>query len=688
MISPEELQEDLEVKKGEIITKKSAIFIESKQPEESILAKNIKEAINVSGILNNCFFHSLALYFLGNNIALPEDLFSPFKVEEKNPRLVSLKKHFKNLDSLELFKQFMRIKPLIKINHPDDADEYPNHLVEKTIILAIFLRSWFVEQLRQDKENCQILFEYKGEKKSIEEKQITFMSLIESFQTSMIADIKDPSSIKNMEEIDLFTNQLDEFLGENLSLGVETFKEMVNDNPIYKANENYFKSLDFGEMDRDSHWSYWDSSGYANYCNFLNEKVKISHSDVESVLRKLEIPFNFYSYTDASLIAKQSSNRTIPTFELAIDGREGHYYLLQTDKTQLFLEEYQAQKKDYDEYRAIVLSTDDGNKISQAQASTALFLAATLPFVATQTPALQLILDRVEKMHETVNFQKGLDGLKSGSRKRNTKNEFLKGGLFPPQSRQKRSLSTPTKLTNEEKESLFAPQTKPLSARDPLSLSNNHSLQNSPYSRRRKGQEQLAVEKGSAKNGNKPTANRRPFSSYKNSFLDSKNSMNEAELLHYERILEVEKHLLALTHKVIEYKNKKENPLPDLTEIEKIEYKERYEKAETAARCLSEGLNNLLETYKQVCDGSQIHYENLKKESLKLINIYRPELAKHRDIDRSIINFIEAIFGLGIVYNFVKTVLSGFRHFFWTPDGAEKVDELVEAYDNLPPPNF
>ncbi|MBA2711833.1 MAG: hypothetical protein H0U57_14740 [Tatlockia sp.] len=688
MISTEILQEDLRLEK--MNSKPAENQEKIVKPEENKLAHNFKDSINVSGILDNCFFHSLALYYLANDISLPEDLFTELECEQSNPYLIHLKKYFKNINDLELFNQFILSK--------QEEDDYPNHLVEKSIILGIFLRSWFVEQLCKDQENRLALFEYEGKKKSLEEKQITFMSLIEDFQASRISDVKDPSLSKEFNYHDLYSEELDDFFIDenNLHLEVDTFKESVKDNPIYLANLEYFESLSGFDMEKVVHWSYWDAFGYLNYCNYLNEKVKISHSDVESVLRKFEIPFHFYSYTDSSLIREHNTDRLISPFELAIDVREGHYYLLPNEKTKSYLQEYKAQKKDYDEYRTIVLSTNDRNKIIQSHDSTALFLAATLPYETTQSPTLQLILDRVADMSEMLQSRKKHEKIHTNEPEVTKKSGAKKFDKKKNDS-EITSIKTTGVISNEivepiprNRESLISPKTKTVIRSEwvtKIVLKPNHDLSIFPRNKAKtKGHEikppVIEAEKL------KISTNKRIHDSFalKASFLDYEKSMSESEFEHCEQIQSFESSLFALSLKVAEYQQKKANPPTDLTEPELLEYTEKYQRAENAADQLSKGLNALLEQYIDTRTESRVPYENFKTQSLKLINIHRPELAKHRDNDLLITKFIASIFGLGIVYGLVKSTLSGLRDFFWTTDGAEKVDHIIDALEEMPSP--
>jgi hypothetical protein len=705
MISDEILKNELQAEK-------------TKLNEENQLAKDIKESVNVSGILDNCFFHSLALYYLGNNISFPEDLFTmKHNHDDDSSPLQKLQAQFKNTESLEIFNKYTQMKQ-------PNGHQYPNHLVEKAIVLGVFLRSWFVEQLREDAEHCKALFEYTGKNDGIDEKQITFMSLIDDLQSAMISDVKDPADKKNIDEINLFTEELDSFfVEEELTLGVDTFKEGVKDNPIYLANKKYFDeslmtllSDSESEMDKkDGHWSYWDVSGYLNYCNYLNEKVKISPADVESVLRKLEIPYSFYSYSDdPSLIAEHASERAIPAFKLAFHATKGHYYLLKNDKTDRFLQEYQEQQKEYDEFRTNVLATDDRDKVSQSHESSALFLAATLPFEVSNRPTLELLVERVEEMSQLLLSQEKREDeyanepeiIKKSPRHRSSNKEAV---INPFSTRLNLiAVGIENKSTDEKKENASQTQTSPrrINKTSPRKL-NEISPRNLNKLSPRKLNERKEIflaQQASLRSDNKIESKhefKQPLSSLPNSprnkrpilsnysFLQAnQDNVSDAELEHFDRVQVVEKSIYALYRKFEYYQGKKENPPQDLRASELAVYVEKYQKAETAAFILSNGLNQLLQAYKRNRDGTSEPYEILKMTSLALIKIHRPELAKHRDNDRAITNFIESIFGLGVIYGFVQSMLSNFRYAFLKPDGADRVDTITDALENIPCPEF
>jgi len=175
----------------------------------AVLEDKIAQAVNVSPVLDNCFFHALALYFLANQIPLPEGLFT--RLDNDTPALVLLKNRFPNMESLDLFQNYALVA------HPR-KNYFPHHLVEKTMILGIFLRRFFINRLYEHRANCQALFQCEDEdEQGVDERKITFMSLMNGFHTAKLQDIANGNQ-----------NHMDSFL------------QQVEHNPIYQANSDYF----------------------------------------------------------------------------------------------------------------------------------------------------------------------------------------------------------------------------------------------------------------------------------------------------------------------------------------------------------------------------------------------------------------------------------------------------------------
>lgn len=610
---------------------------------DKVKAKDLSQVVNVSGLLNNCFFHALALYHLGNKIPLPVDLFT-YSSKEDNEDLAKLKTQFPNLESLDLFTKYTVMKQF--------DDKYSNHWVEKTIVLGIFLRSYFVKRLLNNEENSQDLFEYKGNEEKINEKQITFMSLIEN----------------------------------RLSSTLDNFLESVKDNPIYLANEEYFKTVTENVSDKDLK-AYWFVSGYQNYCNYLNSKTNISHVDVEPVLRELEIPFNFYSYTDLSLIAKQKSeDKTTPPFVLAINVQEGHYYLQKSDVTSLVLDEYQKQHTEYLDFRVNVLATQDEDKIAQAHESSALFLAATLPSDLQNHSPLKLIVERVEEITNSLNSKlnnseiKGnleeKDVVEEKSSPRNDKpeeqNDLTKSS---PRNNSQNQLASSDSSVESRKNETIPKEIEGSPDSDKNIKSQNGELEAIKPVMSRLDLTAINTSTQSLGSGKKHSPNSL------NTPKPSPHSFRKDNTKQVVQIHVAKACLTKLSGKAADYKRKMENPIENLTESEKNAYVAKYKEAEDAASQLYSGLSLLLTTFENN-SASVEAYEELKNKSLELANVYKPVLAKHRDTNSTILNFIDAIFGRGAIYGYVESVLP---QLLWKTEGAKAVDNFIDSLEEIKP---
>lgn len=362
---------------------------------DDLLKARINGALNVSGVLHNCFFHSVALYFLGNKVSLPKDLFTIH--DHDNEQVKQLKTFFPDLDSLDSFlKQYTAFK------YPSVVWPYPNYLAEKTMILGIFLRGWFVKQLLANKENCKALFDNKlGEEARESDEHKTFVRLCTIYQEG------------------IWTSDTE---------SVNAFKDQAKGSPIYEANQKYFNSLNDLHLTEpartESFQIYWEGEGYPNYCKYLNTVVSVSHNEVTAavVLGQLGIPFGLYKRSFQTMVHPPAEAYTFPLFELALDVEKGHYYLLRTKETEAFLQEYENQLGIYaeeakafsqeyenqlishaDEDGRFVLNKDNmDNKItcSNKLSSFALFIEPTLP--SAEEGPLFLLVQHIAEMKQAL----------------------------------------------------------------------------------------------------------------------------------------------------------------------------------------------------------------------------------------------------------------------------------------------
>lgn len=279
------------------------------QPE--LLSRRVEDAVDVSGALDNCFFHSYAAYVLANKLPLPADLFTP-NPERRGSPAEQLKETFKGPEDLEIFNAHHQQR------YPDaEASEM---LVEKTLVLGVLYREWFADQLLKNETHKEQLFSNSDDK-------ISFLKMIETCRAG-------DSEILLMD-------------GRTA--------------PIYEANRDFFDSLKdhpFPMSEADAR-EYWVHQGYQNYCNYIAKPgVKLSHTDFTPVLDTQNVPYTLYSKQNSSVIKHNAGNPEQPRFELALAEAQGHYFLLKDSKTAASLDDYAASMAQYKEDRGAILSME------------------------------------------------------------------------------------------------------------------------------------------------------------------------------------------------------------------------------------------------------------------------------------------------------------------------------------------
>ncbi|MBA2653136.1 MAG: hypothetical protein H0U73_12865 [Tatlockia sp.] len=308
--------------------------------KETILAETLNQAVLLPAKIDNSFFHALTLYMLGNKIPFPKDLYK--QCSDDSASMNELKNLLAD-GNLDFFKQYS------EKNSFNDND-FPNHLVEKTIVLGAILRAWFIEQLKHSASNSQRIFGYSGEEiDNADVAKATFTQLIEEYQQANILGISN--------------NNID---------ALNKFKEKYKNNSIYVSNKEFFEKATAAELENDNHcWNYWDNQGgYKNYCNYLaNDEVKISFFDLKSVfVDNLGIPVKVYNYINYTIQEKvEVKNVKAVPFELVINST-GDIYLLPTTDTKYVNQEYQNQQKAYDEDLSLPFNTSEQKLVERLAA--------------------------------------------------------------------------------------------------------------------------------------------------------------------------------------------------------------------------------------------------------------------------------------------------------------------------------
>lgn len=312
---------------------------------------NLATAIDISEALDNCFFHAFALYHLANKQELPTNLFTV------HPHDDFMVKHLKELifsgETLEFYFNESR-------------------LFEKTMVLGILFRSWFVLNLLALDNNRNKLFAVNGQDRLItSEDGATFVTLLTEYQSAIRQG--------------------------NLA----TIEEKYKDIAIFEANADYFRKFSGNiEEEKSQIEKYWNNQGYINYCNYLAQSgVKISHEDISPVLKELEIPYLICSKTTSDIVARNlNTSEKKPIFLLAINPGAAHYYLLLTEETKDLLEEYRTQRERYKEEREKILANESHDKLKLCENNPNWFLVAILPrgFIGRHS-SMELLIERISE---------------------------------------------------------------------------------------------------------------------------------------------------------------------------------------------------------------------------------------------------------------------------------------------------
>lgn len=290
--------------------------------DENIKAQ-VKNAVDVSGSFDNCFFHNYALYLLTNHQALPKDLFN-FKSILEESKAEKLSRYFPNQKSLN------------QISLLDSAkDHASNYLFEKTLVLGFLFREWFPTQLMEHLELGNEMLE--GEH-----------GVFIGFQ-----NYKEYRAVMSKEE--LYTSEFSVLYEAN-----QEFLEYYYNRSLGKIDksspfEEYFAH---SSSDIEAIRNYWNIEGYASYCKYMAQpQVKLSHIEIMAMMKVIDQPLTIYDRTTAAVVDEYHNlGATSPKFEVALHASEGHYFLLKTDETKEDLEEYEQSQRQYKKDRSELLS--------------------------------------------------------------------------------------------------------------------------------------------------------------------------------------------------------------------------------------------------------------------------------------------------------------------------------------------
>jgi hypothetical protein len=294
--------------------------------EDALLKERIAQSIDVSPVLNNCFFHAFALYLLVNEKAFPPGLFAVDEHDSESVR--DLKHHFQEPRDLEIFDAYAELK------NPDST--HLTHFYEKTLVLGVLLRSWFAHWLLKNEDYKALMY--------------VRVEGVPSFYTT----------------VDFFNT-----IGSLSGL----------DNVLYLSNKAFFDE-EYDVKPHDEVWlveKYWQNVGYVNYCKYLAEPgTKITPYDFKPLLDFLGISYGIYGKFDGKTVMESEPDPGPKEFELALEPNAGHFYLLPNEENLHLLGEYVAVHQNYMNDRSEVMRNPSPNKIVLCHEKSSMLLDVTL----------------------------------------------------------------------------------------------------------------------------------------------------------------------------------------------------------------------------------------------------------------------------------------------------------------------
>ncbi len=293
-------------------------------PEQSI-----KDALDVSGAFDNCFFHAYALHLLANNLPLPADLFTFESILGEDSFAKKLRKFFPDHQAFSIFNEYW------KRAHPSQEPVSPHFIVEKTLVLGFILREWFATQLIQS-SNAQ--------------DQLT-LDAISAFQSYKgFRESIECAELLGSERGVLYTANLD-FLEYFVARPKAQLTEEESD------FEKYFRDNDNDE--EKALTAYWYAAGYFNYCRQCAlPNNKLSYKDISPVMELNAQAVIIYS-SRGEVIHEIPANAGSAQMALVLNEGEGHYHLVKTELSADLLAEYQASYDQYKKDRATILASEE-----------------------------------------------------------------------------------------------------------------------------------------------------------------------------------------------------------------------------------------------------------------------------------------------------------------------------------------
>lgn len=275
--------------------------------------QRVDASVNVSGALENCFFHSYALHLMGHQ-QVPAELFNFQSILGPNSPASQLQQTFSSEEQLSVFNEISG----------------SSGVVEKTFVLGVLLREYLATKMATDplvkkdiSQKAQAEYE-----RYMDARGVGFAhSDIAGSGQYFIAN-KANSGFLN------YAFQRQQALESDPTL--TTFQKDNNFEQYFQGTPTPTSAQAFQQ--------YWAKEGHLYYCkNFATSNNPLSIKDVAPIMNALGQPVHVYG-SDGSLspdMTTDPAGATKPAMELALDGIGGHYHILRQVKTSAMLDAYE-----------------------------------------------------------------------------------------------------------------------------------------------------------------------------------------------------------------------------------------------------------------------------------------------------------------------------------------------------------
>lgn len=383
------------------------------------LEERLTTAIDVSAAFDNCFFNSYAAFLLANNLPLPDTLFTFTSLLGNNSRATHLRHFFPSEDGLDMFKKHRDLTPII-------GPEYPNFMVEKTLVLGILLREWFATQLNNNSTHRDAML-IRREGDAVNGDVVSMFTTYKAFREVGLEkeDLIHQSIINEANEAFLEYLVARPVTTRPLSaeeIGFESFFTNARLSPDYIAAVALDATEDeLGVLETDAAIkAYWIDQGYSAYCRHVAKpNVKLGVSDFSPVLQSVGQPLTIHNSDGSHSIFE--GDPSCPKMELKLHPTSGHFLLLKPEDaspaTDALLEEYRVSYAQYQRDRETIGEATNATKQAVAANAPSLLVKAICikDTHASWEPfdALLQQLNRMEMLDKHTKFMNSLQILVS-----------------------------------------------------------------------------------------------------------------------------------------------------------------------------------------------------------------------------------------------------------------------------------